>query len=108
MVFAVSENERSTHRGARTSHSLLSRALGKSLFPMAREHPRLVHQPSGLVGSPNTGLVPENSKPGCQNTKIWGYLGRHRSTERFGELDARWGYARHLVLIVALGIRDDG
>ncbi len=35
------------------------RALGKGLRAMARKHSGLVHQPANLVGTSNTGLVPE-------------------------------------------------
>ena len=61
---ALSENEGSARRRARSSHPLLSRALGKGLRAMAGEHSGLVHQPAGLVGTPDTGVVSEisNSK----------------------------------------------
>ena len=59
MVSALSENEGSARRGARSSDSFLSRALGKGLRAMAREHSGLVHQPAGLVGPSHSGVVPE-------------------------------------------------
>ena len=34
-------------------------ALGESLCAMAGKYSRLVHQPAGVVGTPDTGLVPE-------------------------------------------------
>src|SRR5205823_13190422 len=69
MVPALSENERSTRGRKKASHLFLSQALGKSLRAMAREHSGLVHQPAGLVGTPDTGLVPkiENRKSKIQN-----------------------------------------
>src|ERR1017187_2231166 len=60
MVFALSENGGSARGGARSSHPVLSGALGKSLRAMAREHPGLVYQPPGLVGASHPGVVPES------------------------------------------------
>ena len=46
-------------------------ALGKGLRAMAGEHSRLVHQPSGLVGTPHTGVVPqENPNAEIPNPKF--------------------------------------
>ncbi len=56
MVPALSENRGSACRGARSSHPLLSRALGKGLRAMAGEHSGLVHQPAGLVGPSHSGV----------------------------------------------------
>ena len=41
---------------------------------MAGEHSRLVHQPSGVVGTPDTGLVPE-TKSETRNPKSEIYVG---------------------------------
>ena len=105
MVFALSENEGSARGGARSSDPFLSRALGKGLRAMAREHSGLVHQPPGLVGPSDSGVVSETeaeSKP--ESDEI--YVGLSRPVMR--ELDAGSGHARYLVFLVALGLRDDG
>src|SRR5216110_2387916 len=102
MVPALSKNQRSTRRRARSSDPLLSRALGKSLRPMAGEHSRLVHQPAGVVGTSHPGLVPEakirNPKSEIRNL-CW-----RRAAARSRELGPRSRYARYMVFIVAMGL----
>src|SRR5438309_1700702 len=95
MVFALSEDERSARGRKKASHSLLPEALGESLCAMAREYSGLVHQPPGLVGTSHTSVVPQ-----------W----RNQSSNRIAgrRLETRRRYARHLVLVVAVGLRDDG
>src|SRR4030095_13054287 len=68
MVPAISKNKRGAGRGARSPDPLLSAALGESLRAMAGEHSRLVHQPAGLVGASDTGLVPEI--PNCRGRRV--------------------------------------
>src|SRR5712692_6937165 len=106
MVPALSENKRSARGRKKTSHPLLSRALGKSLRAMAREHSGLVHQPPGLVGTSDSGLVFETGNRKAESGEQK-YLCRHRTTARSGQLDARSRHARHLVFVVALGLRND-
>src|SRR5882762_10241553 len=108
MVSALPKNERSARTGARPSYPVLSRALGKSLRAMAGEHPRLVHQPPGVVGTPRTGVVPEIPNPKSQIPNRWGCLCRHQSTDRSGKLGPRSRHSRHMVFVVAMGVRDDG
>ena len=81
MVLALSENERSARRGARSSYSFLSPALGKSLRAMAREHSGLVHQPPGLVGASDTGLVSE-----AEVSRLRRGYGEPRGTEVGGQI----------------------
>src|SRR5438045_1947066 len=113
MVPALSEDERSARGGARSSGPLFSPALGKGLRAMAREHPGLVHQPPDLVGAPDTGVVPE-SEVGGRRSEVRGRrsevgdLCRAEGAAGSGELDSGSGYARYLVFVVALGLRDDG
>src|SRR5207237_2924582 len=78
-----------------TFDPLLSGALGEGLWTMAREHSGLVYQPANLVGSSNSGVVPR--RRGTRPNRI-----------AWRRLDARSRHARYLVLIVALGLRDDG
>src|SRR6266542_3681398 len=65
MVPALSKNKRGSGCGARSPDPILSPALGESLRAMAGEYSRLVHQPAGVVGTPDTCLVPKipSSKP---------------------------------------------
>src|SRR6185503_4881889 len=72
MVPALPENKRSAGSRPRSPHSFLSSALGKSLRAVAREHSRLVHQPTGLVGTPDTGVVPQGE---IRNPKSEIYVG---------------------------------
>ena len=65
MVSALSENRGSARRGARASHPLFSRALGEGLRAVAGEHSGLVHQPAGLVGPSDSGLVPGRLRRGA-------------------------------------------
>src|SRR5438874_13259419 len=74
MVSAVSEDERSACRRARTLDSVLSGALGKSLRAMAGEHSGLVHQPAGVVGAPHTGMVCEREVRG-RRSEVRNYVG---------------------------------
>src|SRR5689334_18699317 len=95
MVFAISQDEGSARRGARSPDSLLPASLGESLRAMAGKHSRLVHQPADLVGSPDPGVVSGR---------------RNRRPTRISRLGLAAGprHARYLVLVVALGLRDDG
>src|SRR6266853_295163 len=103
MVPALSENKRSARGRKKTSHPFLSEALGKSLRAMAGKHSGLVHQPPGLVGTSDTSLVSENGnrKTETGNGK---HLRRHRTARRFRELGARSGHARHVVLVLVVGV----
>src|SRR5205085_8402235 len=95
MVFALSKNKRSARGRKKTSHPFLSPALGKSLRAMAREHSGLVHQPAGLVGASHSGVVSQ-----------W----RNQDSNRIARRGLATGrrYARHLVFVVAVGLRNDG
>src|ERR1700730_7030785 len=101
MVPALSKNNGNARRRARSSHSFLSRALGKGLRAMAREYSRLVHQPPGLVGPPHTGMVPESGKRKPKTGKQ-----KHSRADRIAgrRMEARRGHARHLVFVLALGL----
>src|ERR1700720_4003599 len=102
MVSALSKDEGSARCRAGSSDSFLSRALGKGLRTMAREHSGLVDQPPGLVGTSDTGLVSKSEVREIRN------LCRHRAATEFGELDPRSRYARYLVFVLALGLRNYG
>src|SRR5713101_6425981 len=116
MVFALPENEGSARRRAQPSRPLLSCALGKSLRAMAGEHSGLVHQPPGVVGTPDTGVVPEikigrGKRVACETRECsrYGCLYRregHSCADRVAgrRLDARSRHARYLVFIVAVGV----
>src|SRR5690242_19316699 len=105
MVFALPENEGSARGGARSFDPLLPRALGKSLRPMAGEHSGLVHQPPGLVGTPNPGLVPASGKRKPETGKQRGSRPDRITGPR---METGRGHARHMVFVVAMGVRDDG
>ena len=69
-----------------------------ALLPVGRQPARLVHQPPAVVGPPDPGLV---------------LAGRRRRLLRSGRdaavgLDAGRGRARHLVLVRAVAVLDDG
>src|SRR5438045_990085 len=95
MVSEISENEGGARGGQEASHPFLSPALGKSLRAMAREHSGLVHQPAGLVGASHSGVVSQ-----------W----RNQDSNRIARRGLATGrrYARHLVFVVAVGLRNDG
>src|SRR5438128_7065882 len=103
MVFALSEDERSARGRKKTSHPLLSQTLGKSLRAMARQHSGLVHQPTSLVGTSNTGVVPPESEVRGQRSEVRN-LCRCEAAEGSGKLDPRRRHTRYLVFIVALGL----
>ncbi len=75
---------------------LLPATLGKGLRAMAGEHPGLVREPPGVVGPPGPGVV----RAGRRNPRA------ARLTRR--RVGAGRGHARHLVQLVAVGVRDDG
>src|SRR5947209_19874463 len=104
MVLEISEDGRGARRGQKTSDSILSPALGKSLPAVDQEYSGLVHQPAGLVGTPHPGLVCESARPQIQSANLC----RDQSAEGSGELDPGYRYARHLVFILAMGLRDHG
>src|SRR6186713_626761 len=104
MVPSLSENEGSARCGAGPPDPILPPALGEGLLPMVGEHPGLVHQPPDLVGTPDTGVVPEIPNPRNQIPKRGGDLCRARAAARSGQLETGRGHARHLVLVVALGV----
>src|SRR2546423_3384133 len=113
MVFKISQNQRSARDGETTPHSLLSEALGKSLRAVDQKHSGLVHQPPGLVGPPNSGVVPSESEVGGQKCQSGSdsevrNLCWARAAERPRKLGAGRRHFRHLVLFVALGLRNDG
>src|SRR4051794_1901336 len=106
MVFALSEDRGGARRCPRSPDSLLSAALGKGIRAMAGEHSRLVYQPADLVGTSDSSLVSEAEVRG-RDSEI-GNLRRTRAAAGSRQLDPGGRHTRHLVLIVALGLRDNG
>src|ERR1051326_6668923 len=106
MVFALSKNQRSARGREATSDSFLAEALGESLRAVDQEYSGLVHQPAGLVGPSHSGVVSE-AEVRSQKSEVR-HLCRHQTAKGSGKLDSRRRHARHLVFIVALGVRNDG
>src|SRR5438132_1203730 len=120
MVSALSKDGGGARGSARSSDSFLSRALGKSLRTMAGKHSGLVYQPSDLVGTSDTGLVPKTEirgqppaqrglRPGGRSeVRCFRNLCRHRAATESGELGPGFRHPRHLVFVLALGLPNDG
>src|SRR5205807_2392264 len=107
MVFEISENQRNAGGGEATPDPLLSAALGKSLRAVDQEHSGLVHQPAGLVGTSDSGMVPPESEVRGQRSEVRN-LCWIEAAEGPGELGSGQRHPRHLVFVMALGLRDDG
>src|SRR5256885_17219132 len=102
MVPALPKNERIAGCGSRSPNPLFSRALGESLRSVAGEHPRLVHQPSGVVGTPHTGVVSKIPILKFQIPSRRGNLHRVRGAPRFPKLDLGVRNARDPAFISAV------
>ena len=94
------------HRGGGAGQDQVRpRELVEDLLPLDAQHPRLVHLAAAVVGAPHPGLVLRQ----VQRDRRW----RARrpppaASAAAPTAQAGRGRARHLVLVVALAVRDAG
>ena len=112
VVAALSKGRGGQVGCSRRPHPLPSRALVQGLPPLAREHPGLVHQPAALVGSPDTGLVPQGPgpRPADRGRPEGPRQGPrlHAGAARSRELGPGGRRPRHVGLVVAVAVRHPG
>ena len=112
VVAALSARRGGQGGGARRPHQVPSGALVQGLPALAREHPGLVHQPPALVGPSHSRLVSQRARPREAHRGRSPRSGQGacvaRRPRRSAELGAGGGRARHVGLVLALAVRDDG
>ena len=92
------------HRGGGAGQDQVRpRELVEDLLPLDAQHPRLVHLAAAVVGPPHPGLVLRH----VQRDRRWRATTPDRlRTVRRHRAHAGRGRARHLVLVVAVAVRD--